>query len=238
MSQEKSSRAGPKRCDTYGGGIRRRRRAFAGLAIALVLVSMTGAASAESWYLTARYVDEGEWQNVYYMYEYNETHPTTGSACNNIAIPDPGDPLIWISNESAQVNVTFPPTCWNITIAFAVIKLDNLSFSIGSYHNETDTFTPVNTTYIDPAPNGNDVNVSIEICTDSFTINEGDYLAFNLVDADLNTSGDAITVDVCYSTVTYPPDGPDWPIPELSTLVLMSAGLLALFGYIRYRKRT
>jgi hypothetical protein len=39
------------------------------------------------------------------------------------------------------------------------------------------------------------------------------------------------------STLTSPSSDPGWPVPELSTLVLFSVGLLALVGYVGYSRR-
>lgn len=42
--------------------------------------------------------------------------------------------------------------------------------------------------------------------------------------------------DAC-SALESPTSDPGFPVPELPTIILMSTGLLALFGYVVYRKR-
>jgi len=40
-----------------------------------------------------------------------------------------------------------------------------------------------------------------------------------------------------HTHINSPPTDPGWPVPELSTILLMSIGLLALMGYVVYRRR-
>ena len=66
----------------------------------------------------------------------------------------------------------------------------------------------------------------------SFTVPEGEWLAYKV------ESSSGITVD-CSDADSYiyfvPP--PNYPVPELNTLVLLSVGLLALAGFVLYSRR-
>ena len=72
------------------------------------------------------------------------------------------------------------------------------------------------------------------IDANAFTVPQGKYLALQVC----NTGASSFTVTTTGSSyVVWPQENPDYPIPELSTLVLLSFGLLALFGYAGYRRR-
>jgi len=57
------------------------------------------------------------------------------------------------------------------------------------------------------------------------------------------TAGEGDALKIYYNSTTYnstltsPPDSPAYPVPELSTLILFSTGLLALAGYVLLTKR-
>jgi hypothetical protein len=70
--------------------------------------------------------------------------------------------------------------------------------------------------------------------TKAFTVPTGKWVALKVA------SSTGITVETAgtgFSSWAYYEPPPDYPVPELSTLVLFSTGLLALFGYIVYRRR-
>ena len=65
-----------------------------------------------------------------------------------------------------------------------------------------------------------------------FTVPQGKSLALKVT----ATSALTVTTDGT-SCVIWPEDQPNYPVPELPTIILMSAGLLALMGYVGYRRR-
>lgn len=72
------------------------------------------------------------------------------------------------------------------------------------------------------------------IDANEFTVPQGKYLALRIS----NTGASSFTVTTAgNSYALWPLDDPLYPYPELSTLVLLSFGLLALFGYVGYRRR-
>jgi len=80
---------------------------------------------------------------------------------------------------------------------------------------------------------GNDADFTIS--ASAFTVPKGQWLAFrvtNNADKDFKI----VTKDGS-SYVSSPETDPGYPVPELSTLVLFSTGLLALAGYIGYSRR-
>ncbi len=65
-----------------------------------------------------------------------------------------------------------------------------------------------------------------------FTVPNGKYIAFKI-----KASGASFTVTtIGNSYVTWPGATPDYPVPELPTIVLMSTGLLALAGFVVYSR--
>ena len=78
--------------------------------------------------------------------------------------------------------------------------------------------------------------VSGALNANAIPISTGEYLAAKVS----NTGSDTFwlkTEGQGHCDITYPPDTPDYPFPELPTIILMSAGLIALFGYVVYRRR-
>lgn len=152
--------------------------------------------------------------------------------CNVLSTPQPGGGIFWISNESALINITIEG-CWNISVSVQNSKTDNVMISIGIYNGAT--FIPAENYSWDNPQKG---LTTFELCT-NFTISEGDYLAFQIYNNDSSgTPGNVLTINPCDTVVRSPPTDPGFPVPELATIVLFGVGLLALVGYIQYRKRT
>ena len=72
-----------------------------------------------------------------------------------------------------------------------------------------------------------------ELLGAAFTVPKDQWLAVRI-----NSTGSADFTMVCdgSSFTDYPPDS-EYPIPELSTLLLMSTGLLTLAGFVVYSRR-
>jgi hypothetical protein len=73
------------------------------------------------------------------------------------------------------------------------------------------------------------------ISANGFLVPQGKYLAIEVCNTGKDPSFTATTDGSSY--VVWPLNEPLYPVPELSTLVLISFGLLALFGYVVYRRR-
>jgi len=200
------------------------RQAIVLMAVALALVAMVGAAAAsQNWYLSSNNPDP------YVMYRGS----ANSEYCSDISIGQSGE-VIWRADEPASTDVTFTGD-WNFHI-YATHPVDppnrQKNFSIGVWNATTGwtSYGSVDLTTATGWTNGT-------ITGTSFTVHTGEYLSFRMYNVGEGAEK-TITVSPCISYVTSPSTDPGYPIPELATVVLFGAGLLALVGYIAYRKRS
>ena len=193
---------------------------------AALLFSMAGIASAvtQIWYLDS------------------ETHAVTGNVMEkssigtqsgNVTISARGE-QIWLADEVAGCDVAIPAGgFWIITLRTDSNWVDKCTVSIGGYNSSTGWYD-IPTSLLDKYWDGISSSTEIQLHSTLSTIYKGDYLALTInntdtVDHEVDSSG--------YSSLLSPNTDPGYPVPELPTLVLTSAGLLALAGYQRIRRK-
>lgn len=160
-----------------------------------------------------------------------------------------GERVWFYADQVAQCGVTFPDGKWNVSYW---VKALNVSET-----GKGRVYTRIG--YVDANGNGNLMSSSSseaitnpqnleEIVEDwfknndvpSFTVPEGCRLAVEVfwgssplgsLEIHCNPSGKPS------GNVTSPSSDPGYPIPELSTLMLLSLGLIALLGYVHLKKR-
>ena len=203
------------------------------LLAAALLVSMVGMASADyiKWYMTdtASDVDGAN----YIMYKYAGVGTATP-----IEIGE-GVSKVWSANASALVDCSFTDGTWTGWVDFTeennLAVGETIKIEVGSLHPTTSVFTSEGSmTY---TADSDQDGKSISISPGAFTVSEIHYLAVKIT----MTSG-SVQVETNGGTrsdtyIKYPYGTPDYPVPELPTIILMSTGLLALFGYVVYRRR-
>jgi hypothetical protein len=204
---------------------------------AVVLVSMVSMASADSqtWYL-----DSDEHFTGYYMWKGSD------SECDgqiDVSLLGLGESLLWIADEPAECDVTFPAGTWTGQLEWSAGLLIVgllVDYSIGVYDPATGQFTADGGTstqlLVVPLDLSSGTTTTFSIAADSFTVPEGKYLAFQF--------SPLVHIDVARSILTqgdswiqYPYDQPPYPVSELSTIALFSTGLLALAGFVVYRRK-
>lgn len=153
-------------------------------------------------------------------FQYKEGHGGNGQA---VAL---NGCHTWAANATAEVDVEFPAQTVEASINGSG---DNPSVAVGIWDDDTDDFTAV----------GAIEDFNGEFSVPKFTVPQGDYLA-TLVCADDPSATELATVWTAdgSSSVTYQAeDNPNYPTPELSTMVLSSIGLLGAIGLTRFRRR-
>ena len=205
------------------------------------MVQVVGAADKVIWY----------WKNEIFtdppmthttdkiMDQYNPTGTT-----HNIITLGPDEEGWWYAENAAQCDLSFPPgdwiiTCWietnspddekatvyiyNITIAGEKRQIDG---SRGKYLDSADGIYELSKTFT----------------TDSVTsLYEGDRIAVRVTFSSAAEPGEWLKI--YYNSASHdsslisPSNSPVYPVPELSTLILFSTGLLALAGYVLLTKR-
>ena len=195
------------------------------LLAAAVLVSMVGTASAGpslKWDL-----DSGA---TLIMWEPEHTELGSVVIANGVC-------KVWRADQSATPagGVGFPAEIWQGRLTTGVSLAGKYTVEIGSSDANGASFLSNGVTGSETKYLASQGASLFDIDAKAFPVPQGKYLALKVC----NTGHAAgITVTTTGSSyVVWPQEEPDYPVPELSTLVLLSFGLLALFGYVGYRRR-
>ena len=146
-----------------------------------------------------------------------------------------GSSTIWGANEPAAVDVGFPAGTWTgkITLSESFASDETFTVEVGSY--EGSTFTSAGSQTCTGA--ADKTTFSLEIPATAFDISNGNYLALNITNPPDGSADLVIKTGGGNSYVTSPSTDPAYPVPELSTLILFSTGLLILAGYAYMTRR-
>jgi len=191
------------------------------LAVMLLMVIPTASAQ-QTWYL-ANYITSGN-------YIMDKTPPSTPlkPGSTTVTILPNGGTAVWIADEQAQVDVTFTDF-WSGTLKTG--SNPSLEVSIGVWDGTQ--FVPKSSTTSYSV--GSSGIISFIIPATTFTVPQGQWLAFQVKNTDTTSnlkidlwSGTGGGGGTWTSSVTYPQSTPPYPVPELSTIALLGAGLVAV----------
>ena len=213
------------------------------LLTAALLVSVVGMASggvgSQNWFLKDS--GTGACTGDY------EMHKTSGHGANFVELNTSATAsYIWCADENATVvgGVDFVQGTWtgildyvdDIQGGFLDVG-ETMTVEIGSL-SDTGVFTSAMTQIHSPTvATGKAAATVINVAPGSdFTVPKDHCLALRLTVSSMVHVG-VNGVEPSASYIQSPSVDPGYPVPELSTLVLLSFGLLALFGYVGYRRR-
>ena len=210
----------------------------------LVLASMqvVGAETAQTWFFT-----DTNAPSPFTAGDYNKIM-TKGVEGGDVTITlAPGKRVWFYADQVAACDVPFPAGCWDVAYWVRAVKEGETGKIYTRVGYADSTGNPVrvsstvasekitNPTYIEEIVEGWLVTHDI-----SFTVPEGGRLAIEVLWA----GGAAGTLEIhCNppdkhaSKVTSPSTDPGYPVPELPTFILFSAGLIALAGYVGLRRK-
>jgi hypothetical protein len=179
---------------------------------------------AQAWYL----------HNDTKMYKGNIFKPA-----GTLTIPT-GDTTNWTANEAATVDVVFPAGNWTgwLTLNESFTVAEKFTVAVGSFNNTNPVFTSAGTQNF--TGDGSKTAFSLDIPANEFTVPKGNYLALNVTNPPAGSDNLVIKTGGGSSFITSPETDPGYPVPELSSIILFSVGLLALAAYIlrtRFLKR-
>ena len=192
------------------------------LVVALLLAMVTvGSAASQLWYLDS--ADHPAAGNV--------MEKTIGAQSGNVTI-SAGEEHIWLAENSALCNVSFTGGLWIIELKTDLDWTDNCGVNVGGWDTTTGWYEISTTTSATVV--WKEHILKVELQKAPATIYEGDYLALKIRNED-GSMHDVYTDG--HSSLRSPDTDPGYPVPELPTLVLTTAGLLALAGYQRIRRK-
>jgi Tfp pilus assembly protein PilV len=172
----------------------------------------------------------------------------TGNAEGQSAYFNSSKEVWWYAENAAECDLSFGNNDWTAYIyhgpvhgtAGASVKFFTDVYKVNDTNGNTIHLAGGNTTIADGTASG----VTVINCADdgnteqSFTSN--DRLAFRI---NHNSSENNriyyynYSENGKFSNLTSPSSDPGYPVPELSTLILLSTGLIALAGYVLLTKR-
>ena len=174
----------------------------------------------QSWYL----------DNDTIMYRGNTPKPE-----GTVTVVD-GNSEIWRADEPARVDVEFSAGIWtgNITLNETFANGNNFTVEVGSSNGTAPNFTSAGSQNF--TSDESNTTFSLNVSANSFSVTKDNYLALRITNPSDGSDELVIKTGGNNSYLTSPETDPCYPVPELSTFILFSVGLLALAGYI-LRKR-
>ena len=192
------------------------------LLTAVLLVSMVGVASATMYYLDSDKDTGGSEQYIMWKDSSGECSGSVDIGADNSEI--------WTANEAASGDVDFSGgKNWAGNIKCANDGKKYTAY-IG-YYDGTNFHSYGDSGEITISGGHGDFGIT----SSAFTVPTGKWLALKVA----SSTGIIVstTIGGLYNSGVYFDTPPDYPVPELPTIILMSIGLLALLGYVGYRRR-
>jgi hypothetical protein len=214
------------------------------IVIVLILVSatvqMVSATGEQTWYFTETEASDNISSS---NPTYNMIMTKGAEGGNNVITLQPRERVWFYADHVAQCDVGFPEDKWSV--AYWVKALNSSEAGEGCvytrlcYIDSTGSFTMASNSASEAITTPQNIEEIVENWFAdnnvlAFTVPEGGRLAIEVLWGS-NPLGNleihCNPPDKPASKVTSPSTDPGYPVPELSTLVLFSAGLLILAGY-------
>ncbi|MCK4732551.1 MAG: hypothetical protein KAT65_08835 [Methanophagales archaeon] len=196
--------------------------------VVLASVQVVGATGEVTWY----------WKGSETMYKDS---PPTGSP--DTVTLDPGESAWWYTDEAAQCDLTFSAGTWTATY-WAQASGDSGRHRVYArlYVVHIDgSATEIAEEYKLLGPGDGLVRKDRALSPGSVDVKTGEKIAIEIEWSSSAGSDDKLTIyyngEDYKSRLVSPLSNPAWPVPELSTLILFSVGLLVLAGYAVLTKR-
>ena len=156
----------------------------------------------------------------------------------------PGKRVWFYADQVAVCDVTFPAGSWDVAYWVKTLSTGEANTRLTTrlcYVSSDGTETRVKGGFNSISYSASlQENVEPLVPDDSFTVPQGGRLAIEVLwsssaagnlEIHCTPSGNPV------SKTTSPSSDPGYPVPELSTLILFSVGLLVLVGYVGLRRR-
>ncbi len=199
---------------------------------AILVVGMVGTAFSfsQTWDLdsTGNGTEASPWR----MVEVEDPNGPSGDLMINA-----GDTVYFISKRACNADTNFSgPFFWDLNLTWIgspVPDSDDLTINVGTWIGGT--FTAGDAMGWD---NALGQTTYYRVGRAAFDITAGTYIALRIT----NTSGgenENYNLDTAgNSNLDYPgTETPSWPVPEIATIIMIVLGVMAIGGYVWYRRR-
>ena len=215
------------------------------LVLAMVGVQVVGATGEVVWYWKDTNVSGFTLPSEDHLFDkfMNTTEVPEGDTNYTVTLGK-GERAWWYANYPAQCDVTFPEGIWTTTFwVNATNSTDNekvITVRVrGIYANGSDCWARHTSPKTHNAGSIEKIKTKPSSDWPSYIVPVGGRIAVEVLwyseaNGPLVVYCNSITYN---SSLTSPPDSPAYPVPELSTLILFSTGLIALAGYVLLTKR-
>ena len=207
--------------------------------LVLASVQVVGAETAQSWHLLDNtYTGTAAVDGT--THHKNLFMNKTGNASGEYTRVSTTKTVWWYAECPAQVNVSFGTGVnWKVYLYHEAASDEKIKADIYSV-NQTGGIDQLATSGWVTATSGN-----TEITVNGLSGKEQLIFQDSRLGLRISWSGTEASFDIYYynetnnkfSNLTSPPSDPGYPVPELSTLILFSTGLIALAGYVLLTKR-
>ena len=225
------------------------RRLIGVLALAMVVlasVQVVGAAGGVTWYWKDVNASGFSYPSGHVFDKFMNTTEAPQTSTSNTVTLDKGERAWWYAHEAAQCNLTFPAGGWGVTfwinatnstdngrkVTIRLQGINSTGYQIsGTTGYKGGLYTISNATNIE--------KIEKTLSCDPVDMLEGDRIALEVLWYSM-ANGSLI---VFYNSTSHnsslisPSNSPVYPVPELSTLILFSTGLIALAGYVLLTKK-
>jgi hypothetical protein len=179
----------------------------------------------------AFYLNKTPWMD--WVVNPDDRHQAGGVTLN------PGQSFTWLSSATAEAEVVYNPGTWTLLIHSPQDWAAKPTICFGEWDGSAFTSQKYGPLQVTAASyDDNNYTYTIEF-TDvpQITIGEGHSLALQIT----NDANSAVTIVTCNRVggayLEPPAPKPNWPLPELSTVLLLGFGLLGLGGFVLVQKR-
>jgi len=142
---------------------------------------------------------------------------------------------IWIADEAAATDITFSNDTWTGQVVFSSAPgTDKIKVEIGS-STGAGNFTAGGPE--DTIGDGSTAALTFTTNASSVTVPNTNYLALRISNLDTLNSYNVVTGGAWSYTSNPDTDAPDYPVPELATIILLGGGLVAIGVYSILQRR-
>jgi hypothetical protein len=183
--------------------------------------------TSQIWYLSS---NAASGTNADYIIYKNST-----SQCSGTVTVSNGTTDYWVADEAATMNLSFPAGDWDGIVVLNTPHPSGEQFTIeiGSWNGSIFSSAGLTTKTGD----GNRTVFPFSITdANAFTVAQGNWLSLLIWNPTAGDSDLVVKTDGA-SYVISPISDPGYPVPELSTIIFLGAGLVGLAAYFGLKRR-